>query len=290
MHHSSPQSAQVQVVRIACEGEVRELDVPKYQAVSLPVVDPIFRGDDETVLSELSRFLGIPLVARTVPVDAYMEMDMTNSEASSLFRNCDISTRYDSSGNLPTSPATVSRSSSESRNTNRIVLPFGSVPVQWALDPGPVVLARLDQKPLHPLHAAAICAFCARYLRSAFQECAELERNAQRRSSGASEPSGSLSLSSHPVNPATVGTGQQLYTSISHETLYERRRNLLALVTPASFDEFFEQYKVVRVRGRPDRWRMGELDYIQRMERWGIPPDEIEPRPEWENVSSPFDV
>jgi hypothetical protein len=250
----------------------------------------MFRGDDETVLSELSRFLGIPLVAQRVAVDAYMQMDMTNTEASSLFRNCDISTRYDLPSSLPTSPAAVSRSNSQTRSNSRIVLPFGSVPVQWALDPGPIVIARLDHKPLHPLHAAAICAFCARYLRAAFQECMEFERTAQRRGSNSSGPTSSLSLSSHPISPTAVGTGQQLSAFISPETLYERRRAVLALVTPASFTEFFDQYKAVRVRGRPDLWRIGELEFIQRMEPWGIPLDELEPRPEWEDVPSPFDA
>jgi hypothetical protein len=174
------------------------------------------------------------------------------------------------------------------------MLPFGAIPVQWALEVGPVLVARLDQKPLHPLHAAAICAFCARYLRVAFQECIDAERSLTSSpnppsSSAAASSSSALATgsSSHSISAAATAAAAS-----RSETIYERRRTVLALVTSGSFAEFFEQYKARRVRGRPDFYVVddSELDHMRRMERWSIPPDEIEPRPEWEDVPSPFDV
>jgi hypothetical protein len=46
----------IQAVRIACEGEVRELDVPKFQSATLAVHDPVFRG--------MNHLLNLPLIPR----------------------------------------------------------------------------------------------------------------------------------------------------------------------------------------------------------------------------------
>lgn len=254
------------MVRIACEGEVRELDVPKYQPATLLINDPIFRGTDDSAFSDLSRFLGIPLAARRIPVDPYWDMDLTNFEVSSLFRNCDLSTR-----------------SSVSSNDAKNLLPFGGIPVEWALDPGPVYVARLDYKPLHPLHAAAIVAFCSRYIRLAFQDCIDAERNigSPRRAMFEEEVPSAVSPRASFSEPTT-----------NRERVYERRRAVLGLATSGTFAEFFEQYKDRRIQGRPDLWDVDEdeLDHMQRMELLNYPPDELEPRLEWEHVSSPFDV
>jgi hypothetical protein len=195
-------------------------------------------------------------------------MDLTNKEASALFRNCDISTR----------------NSIVSLN-DRIVLPFGGIPVQWALDPGPIFVVRLDYKPLHPLHAAAICAFCTRYIRAAFQDCFDTER-------AISTPGSPRGHMRERSNTSIAAAPSAPLVSPNMETIYERRRAVLAHATSGSFAEFFESYKAQRVRGRPDLWGVDEahLDHMQRMERWNVPPDELEPRPEWEDVPSPFDV
>jgi hypothetical protein len=249
------------VVRIACDGEVKELDVPKFQPATLPIYDPIFRGTEDSAVSDLSRFLGIPVVARRIPVEAFYDLDLSNKEASSLFRNCNLSTR-----------------NSTSSTNSRLWLPFGGIPVQWALDVGPVFVARLDHKPLHPLHAAAIATFCSRYIRTAFQDCLDAEKSL---SDSPPQRHSSISSPTQILNPAA-----------RHERIYEGRRAVLALATSGNFAEFFEQYKAQRVMGRPDLWGLDteQLDNIQRAERWSMSADEIEPHPEWEDVPSPFDV
>jgi hypothetical protein len=233
-------------------------------------------------------------------------MDMTNIEASSLFRNCDISTR---------------NSVSSTTSGSKIMLPFGVIPVQWALDVGPVLVARLDCKPLHPLHAAAIAAFCSRHIRVAFQECIDAERSltssplplpppaathVRTPSSGGSSSSALASSSSATTGlPSqsmattmmmnTAGDAAAMTAAVAatySETIYERRRAVLALATSGSFAQFFEQYKARRLLGQPDLYGIGnaELDHLRNVGRWSIPMDEIESRPEWEDVPSPFDV
>jgi hypothetical protein len=156
-----------------------------------------------------------------------------------LLRNCDIG----------------------SFDTRRVT--FGQVPERWAADDiGPVVVARLDRKPLHPLHAAAFAAYCAHYLRQPFQDCLESER----------------------VWRSNLA---------SREYVYEERRKVLAEATQPKFAEFFELYKRRRLLGGNEALEMDcndSLDDLRRIGRWSIPPDELDPRPEWENVLSPFDV
>lgn len=245
---------------------MRELDVPKYQPATLLINDAIFRGAENSAFSEISRFLGIPLAARRIPVDPYFDMDLTNFEVSSLFRNCNLSTR-----------------SSVHSDDDQFLLPFGGIPVEWALDPGPVYVARLDYKPLHPLHAAAIATFCSRYVRTAFQDCIDAERNISSHRQKMSDDESTFTSSRR--NSATEHT-------TSGERVYERRRAVLALATSGTFGEFFEQYKDRRIRGRPDLWEVDEedLDHMQRMELLNYPPDELEPCPEWENVLSPLHI
>jgi hypothetical protein len=154
-------SPQVLSVRIACDGEVTELDKPKFEPTLVPASDPLFRSADDgdgNAISELSRFIGVPLAGRKDPIDAYYwQVNLHNAEAASLFRNCDL--------------AAPERGSREgSRGTA-----FGAVHARWLADTGPVIVARVDRRPLHPLHVAAAAAFCGRYLRRPFQDCIDAE-------------------------------------------------------------------------------------------------------------------
>jgi len=228
-------SNRVQAVRIACDGEIQELDVPKYQSISISAYDDSYR-DDYSFVSDLSRFIGLPVTARKVHLDNYWRIDLNNAEGASLFRNCDIGT------------------------VEPERLAFGAIPPTWSDNTGPIIIARLDKKPLHPLHAAALVAFSSRELRQSFQECMDAEK-AWRNLHGA------------------------------REMIFERRREVLAGATAHAFSEFFNQYKTRRVQGRPDLMLpLPQLNHRQRQEAQNIPPDEIEPRPDWATVVSPYDV
>jgi hypothetical protein len=224
--------SKVEAIRIGCDGEVQELDVPKFQPVMISAYDRMFRN--ESRVSQLSRFIGIPIVARRHRLDSDWEINLRNSEASHLFRNCNIA----SSRSDPT--------------------PFGRLPNEWPIDVGPVIIARLDRKPLHPLHAAAIASFCSRHLQRHFQLSAEMERT-WRNVPG------------------------------SRDWIFDQRAACLSEATAAKFAEYYDDYKLRRVIGYPHL--MDELySYQQQLEHWQIPPDEIEPRPEWADVPSPFDI
>jgi hypothetical protein len=228
----------IEAVRIGCEGEVRELDVPKFQPISIFAYDEAFRHD--TNFSILSRFIGIPLAARKLPLNTYWSIELRNPEATALFRNCDIGAQL---------------------NDDDDGLDFGATPEEWTVDVGPVIVARIDGKPFHPLHAAAVSAFCSRYMHAPFQHCVELEQS-WRRMCGS-----------------------------SRELVFEQRRAVLAEAASGKFAEFFEQYKQNRVRGRPDLMGEGsDFDHVRRMDLWTATLDEVEPRPEWKDVPSPFDV
>jgi hypothetical protein len=234
-------------VRIACDGEVCELDKPKFEPTNLKASDPLFRAADAAdadAISELSRFIGLPLAGRKERIDAYYwQVSLHNAEAAALFRNCDLST-----------PERGSREGS--RHTA-----FGAVRARWLADTGPVVVARVDRRPLHPLHVAAAATFCGRYLRRPFQDCIDAEDERRGDAGGAAD-------------------------------IADRRRQVLALATPGRFAEFFELYKARRVRGRrPMGDRENAVDYMRRMEKWSFMDDEeLEVCPEWEDVPSPFDV
>ncbi|KAF2665551.1 hypothetical protein BT63DRAFT_417105 [Microthyrium microscopicum] len=228
-------NTRIQAVRIACVGEVQELDVPKFESITVLASDLIFR-DDYSFVSDLSRFIGVPLSARKVQLDGYWNIDRRNDEAASLFPNCDM-------GALdPQQPV------------------FGSVPDFWSQDTGPVIVARIDQKPLHPLHAAALVSFAMKEMKGPFRECMDIER---------------------------------AWTHLhgAKEMIFERRRETLAQASPIQFAEFFREYRQRRVQGRPDLalpWH--QLNHRQRVEIQKLSPEEIEPRPEWANVPTPFAV
>jgi hypothetical protein len=233
-------------------------------------------------------------------VDRYADMSLKNGEIASLFRNCNIA-----ADDLPST-------------SSRIVLGFGVSPVEWALEPGPVLLARTDGKTLHPLHAAAITAFCIEHLDPAFDECLAIERTSERTRSSSSASSsyrsnlrgiGTMSqasasaitvtapLGSHPpFAPPMVhrpGSNQSSSSSaiITREAVFEQRRTVLARATPAALAEFFAEYKERRVEGRLDLYELDEdeLTEEQLEEKWKLG-DEVDPKPEWANVPSPYEV
>jgi hypothetical protein len=182
------------------------------------------------------------MTAQKVHLDNHWKLDLTNDDAATLFRNCDIGTT----------------------TTDRERLPFGAIPPALTANPGsgpgPLILARLDKKPLHPLHAAALVAFASRELTPSFRACMDAE------------------LAWASLHGA-------------REMMAERRREVLAGATANAFADFFARYKAKRVLGRPELMLpLPLLTHRQRVEAQSIPPDEIEPRPDWVMVPSPYDV
>ena len=92
----------------------------------------------------------LPVIARKLDyMDPSYSHNLTNSEASSLFANCE---------------------SAESASSLWPIRRFGLPPEEWQLGIGPVLIARADLKPLHLLHAAALVAFCSQHLVGKFAE------------------------------------------------------------------------------------------------------------------------
>jgi hypothetical protein len=301
-------------VRIACDGEVNELDVPKIQPATVPIYDEIFQREE--CVSTLSRFMGIPLAVRKIPIDDYWEMNKNNVEAAVLFRNCDLSSAETIAGPEPpaapllapptpdgqaATPSSSHSNASDSgvRSSSRggrsvgasasgrdvrspdlpIFNGFGGIPSAWnPSDIGPVLVVRLDRKPLHPLHGAAIVTFLTHTLRRPFTELIDAE---QRRAW------------QHALMMAGTGiTDPQTAAAawVSERDVFEGRRNVLGLVSQARFSEFFEQYKARRVDGQADLLGGAEAEMEQDMDKWSVQLEETEPKPEWQDVLSPYDV
>jgi hypothetical protein len=340
----------------------------------VPSYDEVFLQDEENV-PDLTRFLGIPIAVRRIPVDSYLEVDCTNVEVASLYRNCNLSATETISGSGPDSaiqsaPTGGSTASSDdtisgtvglgapsprlghyqrddhtsvsgtaagsssltrgpsSRGTSSrggssrgglgrpaggpssiisrfeqqpFPLPpyattpelpmfpgFGGIPKAWEpLLIGPVLLVRLDQKPLHPLHAAAILAFTTYVLRKSFSELIDAE---QRRAW------------QHQLVMAGTGVtsaSESAASWVGEADVFQRRRDVLTLASQARFTEFFEAYKARRVEGHPELLlqieedEQNQRDARIRKVKVEIPDfkmEELEARTEWADVPNPFDV
>jgi hypothetical protein len=309
---------------------VRELDVPKFQPMSVPIYDDIFQREE--CVSDLSRFMGIPLAVRKIPVDDYWELDRTNYEAASMFRICNLGATETIAGANPDTAVGASysgaRPSSSHSNASMsglggsglggsglggsglggssvrggsssrggrggsfsgrrdLRLPeyplfngFGGIPQDWEpTSVGAVLVVRLDRKPLHPLHGEAIAAYFTSVLNRSFAEVVDAE---QRRAW------------SHTLRMAGTGvTNPQVAAAawVSERDVFDRRRNVLAIASQMRFEDFFGDYKEKRIRGRPDLLDEDVRDDASRIERWSVRIEEVEPKPEWEDVPSPYSV
>lgn len=226
-------------------------------------------------------------------------LDLTNIDAANLFRNLEPTTRAPPSGEQ-----------SFILEADAPSVPFGDAAIEW-LDPppGPVLIARLDRKPLHPLHAAAICSFATTHLDPAFRDCRDEENAALRSPARLTRSSRSSSIArirtpsaefrSDEGRAEAVGGGQasgpsqRIMSPELWDSIVELRRRTLAQITSGTFAAYFEVYKAKRVIGRPDLMaREGEEDADWRVvvERRSVPLEEVTPREDWMLVESPYDV
>ncbi|KAF2398445.1 hypothetical protein EJ06DRAFT_108751 [Trichodelitschia bisporula] len=138
---------------------------------------------------------------------------------------------------------------------------FGACEIDTAIS-GPMILARVDKAPLHPLHAAAFIKFAQDVMSPLFDKYQE---------------------------------EHQAWDNMLH---FERQYHIIPARQKVSrtackdvFLPFFEEYKALRVAGRPELLRpKHELSIEQQFEATSIPMQERIPHPEWESVVSPYDI
>lgn len=127
-------------------------DIPQYASHLLPPTDAIFASHP----SPISKVFGIPLVARAVQVADVLELkpylceaQMPNLSVRSLFRECDVTCCDETAG-----------------------------PYEWDqefgmykfLVDGPVLIARKDRKPLHPMHVRMVLEYLEESVDPLFEE------------------------------------------------------------------------------------------------------------------------
>lgn len=146
----------IEAIRIACDGELQDPRMPKVSVIEISPTDPVFTAPPEQI-SKIFQLIGIPIAGRKLlaPHEQPMELNPSNSEATMLFLNVDLNARgsyyddEDEDGNFAfCDPLDV----------------WGFAPSYWQFSVGPVVIARLDKKPLHPLHASALIKFCRSHI------------------------------------------------------------------------------------------------------------------------------
>jgi hypothetical protein len=175
-----------------------------------------------------------------------------NNDATSLFVNCSLHDTPSYSDAFPIVPSPFQG--------------FGVAPPDWQLRPGPVIIARADQRPLHILHAAALIAFSTHHLGAKFKEYSQRSE------------SWSIVSADDPVR---------------HELDVQARKDVLASITKANFQSFFKAYKAKRVAGIRDPFERGfawSWDLEEAFDLWEIPLEERAPRPDWKDVPNPYDV
>ena len=204
----------------------------------IPPDDIIFRTAPR---SQISQLIDLPIVARKLgeerPISSHSQM---NNEAASLFTSCELD-------------------EPEYEDVSSPFHGFGVAPQTWQLGVGPILVARLDQKPLHILHATALVAFCNRHLAAKFKDYSSKGKT------------WSFLSEDDPTR---------------HGLDIDARRDVLESITRANFESFFRAYKAKRVAGVTQQ----SADFDEAFDLWDVPNDERTPRPEWEKVPSPYDV
>jgi hypothetical protein len=127
---------------------------------------------------------------------------------------------------------------------------------------GPILLARYDKEPLHILHAMALLDFAENVMSSEFDDYQH-----HRKSWHVEE------------------------THFEHQAVVMRRRvEILGKANRKEFEKFWYTFKQQTVHGHPELLAEDETTMQQQMELWMVDRDELEPRPEWASVPSPYNV
>ena len=133
-------------VRINCRGDQNILNKPHFETVEVPETDPVFLGNHHGV-SDIASRIGLPIFTRRYQPDSRWKNSrgdaggsfMNNADATFLHLSCDPNDGLDQSART---------------------LGWGWAPMEWQPPSGSVLVVRQDRKPLHPLHAEALCKYC----------------------------------------------------------------------------------------------------------------------------------
>jgi hypothetical protein len=133
---STPQGNDVKVrgVKINCDSDCRKHKKPKYEAVDVPLTDPIFAKHDT---SDIADRIGLPIFTRRCQTE--VSEDYVNQDATFLHLCCDPTAKFDSDSGI---------------------VGWAFAPMRWQDPAGTVLVVRQDKKPLAPLHMEALCRYC----------------------------------------------------------------------------------------------------------------------------------
>ncbi|KAI1399818.1 hypothetical protein F4819DRAFT_399059 [Hypoxylon fuscum] len=148
-----PVGEMVKGVRINCLGDQKILDKPKFEAVEVTSIDPIFSNNDA---SDIAKRIELAVFTRRCPPDSKWANDKDNKvfKGSSPFNNQDATFLH-----LCCDPKA-------DFNHQTGALGWGWASMQWQNSVGSVIVVRQDKKPLLPLHAEALCKYCRYEARS----------------------------------------------------------------------------------------------------------------------------
>jgi hypothetical protein len=142
----------IQAVIVNTNSVMLRANVPQYLPQSLTTTDAIFVHRP----SSMSKVFGIPLIARSLRSEDcadlapfLREAQVPNLLLRTLYRNCDVTICDNTAGLYGWDQGFGSRDS---------------------LIDGPVILARQDQKPLHPLHAQMILEYAEEHMDTLFDD------------------------------------------------------------------------------------------------------------------------
>jgi hypothetical protein len=231
-----------------------------FQLIQINNDDSLFTSTGPTaqvLKSPISELIGIPIVGRKLVLDP-TAAPMQN-DAASCFICMDPESSKSSSDYI------------DSENEHAVQeQEFGAPPFNWLVDVGPILLARLDQKPLHPLHAAAFLSYC-RMIEDKIQRRHEADR---------------MKYAKADVDDVFQDVldyvKEEKYKDVAETVAWKKevRDNISA----EKFDEFFRAYRMRRATGS-----MQSLD--KEIEEW-VGKNENQRmgavRPELGNVKSPY--
>lgn len=137
----------IQGVRINCLGDQKMLDKPHFEAVEVPLTDPIFSKHDT---SDIAQRIDLPIFTRRCPPDPKWANDEDNKlfERGSPFNNQDATFLH-----LCCDPKA-------DFNLKMGTLGWGWASQQWQNSVGSAIVVRQDKKPILPLHVEALCKYC----------------------------------------------------------------------------------------------------------------------------------
>jgi hypothetical protein len=141
------QSPKVKGVRVNCDGDQKMFNKPQFEAVEIPATDPIFTIHNT---SDIADRIGLPIFTRRCIPSPKWSNDIhnlmydsgspyNNQSATFLHLRCDPKAKYDP-------------------NVGQLSWFYPSP--QWLSEVGSTIIMRQDKKPLHHIHAEALCNYC----------------------------------------------------------------------------------------------------------------------------------